>query len=466
MEVEVEVERLRRLVGELEEAVRQLQGENERLRIENLGLREINEKLTSQMTEGSKSKQPTFVKANKPKLEKKSRKQRAVEQNKGRRRMTPTRDEVHKIESCPECGEQLSQGGIYYSREVIDIPPPQPVEVVVHEIRKGWCRQCRCWRKAAVNWAGIAVGNSRIGVRLMGLVAYMRTRLRLTIRIIQEYLATLYQVELSVGEINNLTRRVTEELSQVNEELKNQARASPVLHMDETGWREDGQNGYIWSLVTETPEPVRYFEYHHSRSGKVVEELLGHFNGHLVSDFYAAYNRYSGPHQRCWVHLLRDLQALREEYANKGEIVAWTVSVKGLYQYANEQLLAGLAADDRQRLYDRLWGMANQLGLQYAMSYDHPCCPLAKRLLRHLDELFQFVLHEPVQADNNLAERALRPLVVQRKISGGSRSEPGSDTRMKLATLFDTWRARRLNPLLECWRLLGYEPHLLSLDEF
>lgn len=463
MEQAFEEERLRRQVGELQVAVRQLQEENELLRQENEGLREMIEKLNNQLEGGNQTKPPAFVKASKPKPEKKTRKKRAVEQNKGRRRMTPTRYEVHEIESCPECGEQLSEGGVYYSREVIDIPPPQPVEVVAHEIRKGWCRQCRCWRKAEVNWAGIAAGNSRIGVRLMGLVAYMRTRLRLTIRIIQEYLATLYQVELSVGEINNLTRRVTEELSQVNEGLKNEARASPVLHMDETGWRENGQNGYIWSLVTATPEPIRYFEYHHSRSGEVVEGLLGSFNGHLVSDFYAAYNRYSGSHQRCWVHLLRDLRALREEHTDKGEIVAWAFGVKGLYQYANEQLLAGLAADDRQRLYDRLWGMANQLGLQYALTYDHPCCPLAKRLLRHLDELFQFVLHEQVQADNNLAERALRPLVVQRKISGGSRGKLGSDTRMKLATLFDTWRARRLNPLLECWRLLGYEPHLLPV---
>jgi len=263
---------------------------------------------------------------------------------------------------------------------------------------------------------------------------------------------------LSVGEINNLTRRVTEELSHVNEGLKNEARASPVLHMDETGWREDGQNGYIWSLVTEVPEPIRYFEYHHSRSGEVAAGMLGSFKGHLVSDFYAAYNRYNGPHQRCWVHLLRDLRALREEHADDGEIVGWVLGVKGLYRYANEQLAAGLTAHERQHLYDRLWNMANQFGLQYALTYDHPCCPLAKRLLRHVDELFQFVLHEQVQADNNLAERALRPLVVLRKVSGGSRSEIGSDTRMKLATLFDTWQARKVNPLLECWRNLGFEP--------
>jgi transposase len=83
---------------------------------------------------------------------------------------------------------------------------------------------------------------------------------------------------------------------------------------------------------------------------------------------------------------------------------------------------------------------------------------LAKRLLRHLDELFLFVLHPHLSADNNLAERALRSLVVQRKVSGGSRSPQGSQTTMRLATLFQTWQARGVSPLFKCWRLLGYQP--------
>jgi hypothetical protein len=93
----------------------------------------------------------------------------------------------------------------------------------------------------------------------------------------------------------------------------------------------------------------------------------------------------------------------------------------------------------------------------YAQS-DHPCRALAKRLLRHMDELFLFVQYPGLSANNNLAERSLRPLVVQRKISGGSRTKLGSDTGMRLATLFQTWLARGLNPLHECWRLLGYQP--------
>ena len=75
------------------------------------------------------------------------------------------------------------------------------------------------------------------------------------------------------------------------------------------------------------------------------------------------------------------------------------------------------------------------MGEQYALTYDHPCCTLAKRVLRHQDELFQFVLVPGLPADNNLAERSIRPLVIMRKISGGSRSAEGTKTRLTLASL-------------------------------
>ena len=98
------------------------------------------------------------------------------------------------------------------------------------------------------------------------------------------------------------------------------------------------------------------------------------------------------------------------------------------------------------------------LGLQHAQAQGHPCQALAKRLLRHEDELVQFVREAGVPADNNLAERGVRGLVVARKISGGSRGEAGTATRMALASLVGTWQARGLNPFEECLALLRQTP--------
>jgi hypothetical protein len=79
---------------------------------------------------------------------------------------------------------------------------------------------------------------------------------------------------------------------------------------------------------------------------------------------------------------------------------------------------------------------------------------LAKRLRRYEGELFTFVTEPGVPTDNNAAERSLRPLVTQRKISGGTRSATGTATLMVASTLFGTWQVQGRDPLLACRDLL------------
>ena len=98
------------------------------------------------------------------------------------------------------------------------------------------------------------------------------------------------------------------------------------------------------------------------------------------------------------------------------------------------------------------------LARKYAQAKEHsthPCHALCKRLLRHQDELFQFVLVPGLSSSNNLAERSVRPVVVSRKVSGGTQSPRGSATRMTLASLMGTWRARGINPFDQCLALLS-----------
>jgi transposase len=171
-----------------------------------------------------------------------------------------------------------------------------------------------------------------------------------------------------------------------------------------------------------------------------------------VSDFYAAYNLLRGQHQRCWTHLLRDLHALKEAHAETAEVLTWAKDVRQLYDEAQAWLSASAAPTpaEREVQYDDLVARVVTLGQQYALLSGHPCQALAKRVLRHQDELFQFVRTPGVPPDNNLAERSLRPLVIMRKISGGSRSAQGSQTRMTLFSLLSTWAACDLNPFLHC----------------
>jgi transposase len=405
---------------------------------------------------------PSFVKRNRAKSEepKKPRRKRDRQHNHGRRRETPTRAMQHALERCPECHYRLDGKSLDYTRQVIELPPPQPVEVIEHQVIKRYCPHCQRWQSPRLDLQGRVFGRGRIGVRLASLIAYLRQSLRMPVRRIQDYLETFHRFTVSIGEIVELLHDVRRATEGAIVDLKRQMQRSKVVHADETGWREDGQNGYIWSFSTPGEEAVRYYEYDASRGQAVVKRILDDkFHGHLVSDFYAGYNDYAGPQQRCWIHLLRDLHELKEKHGEEVAVVEWAQAVRKLYDEAQEWLKTTRAPtqEQREKKYVQLVGQAHHLGLQHARMKEHPCRALSKRLLRHEDELFQFVLIEGLSADNNLAERSIRPLVVIRRISGGSRSDEGTKTRMALASLFGTWRARGLNGFTECLNLLSQQ---------
>lgn len=446
------------------EEVQALLAENAALCAEVAALRLQQAELTQQLQaalvriaelEARKPEPPTFVKPNRPQSSepRKPRKKRAGEHNKSRKRAQPTQIARHVLERCPDCNYRLRGESIAYTREVIELPAPQPVDVIEHQVIKRWCPHCATWHSPKLNLAGQVIGQGRIGVRIASLVSYLRTTLRLPFRAIQSYLVTLHTLRLSVGELVELTHDVRQQLQPQADQLKAEVQTSTVTHGDETSWRENGQNGYAWAFVTAGPQAVRYFEFARSRSHLVAQRILGaQWRGWLVTDFYAAYNLIPGRHQRCWVHLLRDLHDLKQNHTADPAVVQWATAVRELYDAAHTWLRehsAPLAAERRTE-YTTLFTQACGLGAQYALTYDHPCCTLAKRLLRYQDELFQFILVPGLPADNNLAERSIRPLVIMRKISGGSRSEEGTKTRLTLASLLLTWAARNLNPFGEC----------------
>lgn len=446
-----------------------LEEENARLRAENAELRALVTQLQEQLAaalariaelEQQQRDPPPFIKPNKPARTepKPPRKKRDAQHNQARRREAPTRTVEHALERCPDCHCQLRGHSIDYTRQVIELPPPPPVEIIEHRVIKRFCPKCRRWRHPRLDLRGQVLGRSRIGVRLASLIAFLRTTLRLPLLTIRRYLRSVHSLTLSVGGIQEILHDVRQATQPALNDLKQQARRSRILHGDETSWRENGQNGYVWSFSTPGDDAVRYYEYDVSRAQAVVKRFLnGQFSGHLVSDFYCGYNDYAGKHQRCWAHLLRDLHHLKEAHPSSGEVQAWAQAVQATYDAAQAWLAAHTHSPpvEREAQYVTLTSQTHELGLRYARVKAHACQALAKRLLRHEDELFQFVLVEGLSADNNLAERAIRPLVVIRKVSGGSRSAAGTKTRMALASLFHTWQARGQNGFDQCLALLS-----------
>jgi hypothetical protein len=120
---------------------------------------------------------------------------------------------------------------------------------------KRYCPVCQRGQVPAPTWSGQVLGQGRVGVHLVSLLAYLRPEARLPVRTMQEDRASLHQVHLSVGASVDLLERARDATADERAAFLAQARASPTAHMDETGGREDGQNGQVWGLVPPAPRP-------------------------------------------------------------------------------------------------------------------------------------------------------------------------------------------------------------------
>jgi transposase len=395
---------------------------------------------------------PAFVKASRKKVEpakpRKGRSQAFV-----RRREEPTRQVSHALERCQECGTRLFGGSVKRKRQVLHIPLV-PVEVVEHLYIERCCPVCGKRNVPKVELGAQVVGKNRLSSSTMAMVASLRELGRLPLEKIQWLLATFHKLKLSLGELVRVLDTVAGRAKSAMHELREQVRGSVHVHADETGWREDGTNGYLWSFSNGS---VHYLLQRQSRASEVVREVLGEqFSGVLVSDFYSAYNFLDCPHQRCWVHLLRDVHELVERHPNCEPLSQWARAVNEVYleAKATSQRVKLLSKAERvlarQALEERLLSLATPY-----LKADVPQRVLCQRIDRFLAELFTFVELAIVPSDNNAAERALRPQVVARKISGGTRSSKGSQTKTTLASIFSTWQLQGLDPFLACQNLLN-----------
>jgi transposase len=378
---------------------------------------------------------------------KRPRKQRA--QGYARRRSRqPTQRVIHALEQCPRCGSGLVGGTEQRRREVLEIPLVR-ARVIEHVYLARQCPQCRRRCVPPAGLEQVVVGRQRLGMSLVSLITTLREEGRLPFGTIQWYLRTVYGLRLSQGTLVAAVQRVAQIAQPAVRTIQQTVQAGGAVNADETGWREGGRNGYVWSFSTPT---AQYF-VRGGRNKEMVDAALGPaFAGTLITDFYAAYDHYPGLKQRCWAHLLREIDALTRLYPDDAAVQAWALEVHALYARAKRSVPRPLA----ERRLDRRC-FERQLAALCEPGAADPGAPqrrLCARILKYLAELFTFVVEPGVPPDNNAAERSLRHLVTARKISGGTRSAEGSDAKMALCSLFGTWRAQGLNPLWTCRQLL------------
>jgi transposase len=338
-------------------------------------------------------------------------------------------------ESCPTCNTRL--GEFEEHERVVEDIIPSKVAVKCYHTRSGYCPHChkRVESRALEQPPAANIPHGQLGLNTLATAMVLRIVYRLPFRQISAVFADLPGLSVSSGAIARQVQRVAEWFDQDYEKLLLQMRCAPIVHADETGWRVEGKNGQLWTVTS--PDKTLY-HVDKSRGGKVIKGLLGEaFGGTLVSDFYSAYSKMDCKKQKCLAHLLRELK----ESAEKSPAFAATEFYPDCKKLIRRMLHLKKQWDtlsDDQYL-PRLSRLESELDQLAKAQYDEPNARrIGKRLRKHQTELTAFLWTKDLQPTNNAAERALRPAVVARKISGGSRSRNGAQAWAKLASLMRT----------------------------
>ena len=335
-------------------------------------------------------------------------------------------------ESCPHCNACLCD--LESHERVVEDIVPAKVVVTCYHTRSGWCPSCRkrVESRAPEQPPAANIPHGQLGINALATGVLLRIHHRLPFRQVTGVFANLPGLSVSPGAITRQVQRLADWFDEDYQKLILQMRCARYVHADETGWRTNGKNGYLWAVTT--PSHTLY-HVDRSRSGKVIRKLLGNaFGGTLVSDFYSAYSAIDCKKQKCLCHLLRELaeSAERSEAFKTGPffrqaklLIKQMLRLKNRWDQLEEKTYASRAC----KLEDKL----DQL---LSISYDEPNAKrIAKRMVKHRKELTAFLWDKDLAGTNNAAERALRPAVVARKISGGSRSQNGAEAWAKLASL-------------------------------
>ena len=196
MSVEQENEQQCQRIAELEQQLKELVAKISELTVQ----LESAQKRIAEL-EQQKTPPPPFVKANTkkdPNQPKKPRKKRAPEHNGVRRlEVNPTEIIAKKPDKCPKCQHKLGGISLSRKRQVIELPEPTPVRVTEYQLYKGWCANCQQWHEVELDLSEQVLGQGRFGQRIVSLIGYLRESLRLPIRLIQHYLATIHTLQLS-----------------------------------------------------------------------------------------------------------------------------------------------------------------------------------------------------------------------------------------------------------------------------
>ena len=372
----------------------------------------------------------------------------------------------HRLDVCPRCGHDLQPMLTIVPRVVQQVDIKEvPLVVQEHRGHPGWCSCCQ-----KVYEAPLPIGIERgglVGPRLTTVIAYLKGVCHASFSTVRKFVRDVVGLTISRGQLAKIIAKVSQALEQPYQDLLESLPDQDRLNVDETGHKQNRLRQWTWcfraSLYT-------LFKIDPTRSGDVLIEVLGaEFNGVLGCDYFSAYRRYLREFdvslQFCLAHLIRDVKFLTTLPDARDRMYGTKLreALRELFGVIHRREL--LTAERFQTQLEAARAKVLRCGTHNVPATNH-CRNLAKRFEEHGESYFRFITTPGVEPTNNLAEQAIRFVVIDRLITQGTRSETGNRWCERIWTVIATCtqQGRSVFEYLEAavgaW-FAGTEPPLL-----
>ncbi|MFZ2948859.1 MAG: IS66 family transposase, partial [Desulfuromonadaceae bacterium] len=347
---------------------------------------------------------------------------------------------VHPVLTC-SCGHDLEQieAKRYERRQVWDIPP-QKMDVTEHRAETKVCPVCGCLNKA--EFPSEVTAPVQYGTSVKSLITYLSQYQLLPYDRIREFFQDLFEQDISQATCIQANESLYQRLKDSEADIVERIKLSDVAHFDETGVRVEGK--LHWLHVASTTEYTHYsVQAQRGQVGIDAAGILPSFSGTAVHDAWKPYWKYTCLHALCNAHLLRELTFIFEQEGQvwadamskllieikkrvdekKGSVDALELEeVMAFVQRYDRIIELGLAEDARMN------PQQTKTAKKRGRTKQSKAKNLLDRLVDHQKETLAFMYDFCVPFDNNQAERDVRMMKVQQKISGTFRSKQGAET--------------------------------------
>lgn len=357
--------------------------------------------------------------------------------------------------TCRRCGKGLKgRDPAPLRHQVIDVPKVV-ADAVEYRLHRCLCPDCGITTQGDLP-PGVA--SSVVGPRLAAIIAVCGGAFRLSKRMTQELLANFFDVHLALGMVSKSEQAVSAAVAAPVQQVGEALRRAPVVHADETSWRQSRAKAWLWVAATST---LAYFLIRARRGGEVARELLGEdFSGILCTDRWCAYDWVNYlRRQFCWAHLKRHFKLFEDLGGDSKPIgLALLDATRRLFKHWHRVRDGTLRRSTFRTYVQPLREEIHALLRRGMHCRSRRVASMCRTLLSGLHSMWTFVRLEGVEPTNNLAERTIRHAVVWRKSSQGTDSASGSRFVERMLTTVQTLRLQKRN-VLE-WVVAAYEAKL------